>query len=81
MGTFRDVLTLDTEEFRRLEQRLPDCFLLDIVRDKRAMQRFSSLSAKERDRVVARARAARSRAEMRLLVLSLSDRVEAQEFY
>lgn len=45
------------------------------------MQRFSSLSVQERDRVVARARAARNRAEMRLLVLSLSDRVEAQEFY
>ncbi|MBQ2718813.1 MAG: hypothetical protein IJF73_01965 [Clostridia bacterium] len=64
-----------------MEKKLPDGFLIEIVRDKRAMQRFSSLSPKERDRVVARACAARTRAEMRLLVLSLSDRVEAQEFY
>lgn len=64
-----------------MDKKLPDGFLLEIVRDKRAMQRFSSLSVQERDRVVARARAARNRAEMRLLVLSLSDRVEAQEFY
>ena len=64
-----------------MEKKLPDAFLLEIARDKRAMQRFSSLTAKERDRIVARARAARSRAEVRLVVLSLSDRTEAQEFY
>ena len=64
-----------------MKERLPDDFVLELARDKCAMQRFSALSPKERDRVVARALAARSRAEMRLVVLSLSDRAPAWELY
>ena len=62
-------------------ERVPDGFILELARDKRAMQRFSALSREERDRVVMRARSARSFADMRLLVLSLSDRVDAREFF
>lgn len=64
-----------------MKERLPDGFILELARDKRAMQRFTALSQKERDCVVARALAARSRADMRLVVLSLSDREEAWELY
>ena len=64
-----------------MKERLPDGFVLELARDTCAMQRFSALSPKERDRVVARALAARSRAEMRLVVLSLSDRAPAWELY
>ena len=60
---------------------LPQGFMLELVRDKRAMQRFSALSREERDRVVMRARAARTWADMRLLVLSLSDRIDAREYF
>lgn len=64
-----------------MEKRVPDGLLLELSRDRRARQRFSALTPRERDRVVARARAARTRADMRLIVLSLSDREEAREFY
>ena len=62
-------------------ERLPDGLILELARDKRAMQRFSALSREERDRVVTRARAARTWADMRLLVLSLSDRTDAREYF
>lgn len=64
-----------------MERNMPDGFVLELSRDKCAMQRFSALTREERDRVVTRARAARTRADMRLIVLSLSDRQEAREFY
>ena len=62
-------------------ERLPDGLILELARDKRAMQRFSALSREERDRVVMRAKAARTWADMRLLVLSLSDRIDAREYF
>ncbi len=64
-----------------LDTKLPDGLILELARDKRAMQRFSALTKEERDRVVARARAARTRADLRLVVLSLSSGDDAREFY
>ena len=64
-----------------MEKKLPDGLILELARDKRAMQRFSSLTKDERDRIVARASAARTRADLRLIVLSLSDDEDAREFY
>ncbi len=60
---------------------LPVGFILELAQDKRAMQKFSALSESERDRVVTRARLARTKADMRLIVLSLSEGVSAQEFF
>ena len=64
-----------------MEREMPDGFVLELSRDKRAMQRFSALTREERDRVVTRARAARTRADMRLIVMSLDDRDEVREYY
>ncbi len=64
-----------------MDKKLPDGLILELARDKRAMQRFSSLTKNERDRIVARAYAARTRADLRLVVLSLSDSEDAREFY
>ena len=60
---------------------LPQGFMLELVRDKRAMQGFSALTEGERACILARARAARTTADLRLGVLSLSDRREAHEPY
>ena len=60
---------------------LPQGLLLELVRDKRAMQGFSALTERERACILARARAARSEADLRLVVLSLSDKSEAREPY
>lgn len=62
-------------------EEMPEGLLLELARDARARQRFSALSRQERDRVVTRARAARTRADMRLIVMSLDDRDEVREYY
>ena len=62
-------------------ERLPDGLILELARDKRAMQGFSALTEGERACILARARAARTTADLRLVVLSLSDRREAHEPY
>lgn len=60
---------------------LPQGFMLELVRDKRAMQGFSALTEGERACILTRARAARTVADLRLVVLSLSDSAEARESY
>lgn len=60
---------------------LPQGLLLELVRDKRAMQGFSALTESERECILARARAARTGADLRLVVLSLCERSEAHEPY
>ncbi len=60
---------------------LPIGFMTELAQNKAAMQTFSALSESERDRVVARARSARSRAELRLVVQSLSQKISAREYF
>ena len=54
---------------------------MELAKNKQAMQGFSALTESERDRVVARARLARTKADMRLIVSSLCRTVSAQEFF
>ncbi len=64
-----------------MQHDLPSGFVIELAKNKQAMQSFSALSESERDRVVARARLARTVADMRLIVSSLCHTVSAQEFF
>ena len=64
-----------------MQHDLPSGFVIELAKNKQAMQSFSALSESERDRVVARARLARTAADMRLIVSSLCHTVSAQEFF
>ena len=62
-------------------KELPIGFVAAIVQDKRAMQNFAKMSEGERESVLRRARQAKTRADMQLLVASLSDVISAAEEY
>ena len=60
---------------------LPLGFMAALAQDKRAMQSFAHMGDREQQAVLSRARRARSRAEMQLLVSSLTDEWNATEHY
>ena len=62
-------------------RELPIGFVAAIVEDKRAMQNFAAMSEEERNKVLSRARKAKTRADMQLLAASLSDVISAAEEY
>lgn len=62
-------------------RELPIGFVAAIVQDKRAMQNFAAMSEEERNKVLSRARKAKTRADMQLLAASLSDTISAAEEY
>lgn len=62
-------------------RELPIGFVAAIVQDKRAMQNFAAMSEEERNKVLSRARKAKTRADMQLLAASLSDVISAAEEY
>ena len=62
-------------------RELPLGFMAALVQDKRAMQVFARMSEGEQDKVLSRAQRARTRADMPLIVASLSDRVSATEYH
>lgn len=54
---------------------LPAAFALALCEDKSAMQAFARMSDGERKTVLLRAKRARTRADMQLIVSSISDRI------
>jgi len=64
-----------------MKKGLPLAFMAALVEDKRAMQNFAHMSAEEQNSVLSRARAAKSKADMRLIVMSISDRESAVEYH
>lgn len=58
---------------------LPIGFAFALTQDKRAMQNFARMSDGERKAVLLRAERARTRADMQLIVSSLSDSVGCHE--
>ena len=52
-----------------------------LAQDKRAMQNFARMSEGERETVLSRARKAKTRADMQLIVESLSDAISATEYH
>ena len=62
-------------------RELPIGFVAAIVEDKRAMQNIAAMSEEERNKVLSRARKAKTRADMQLLAASLSDVISAAEEY
>lgn len=63
------------------EAGLPLAFAAALARDKHAMQSFAKMSKEERDAILRRAHTAVSRADMQLIVLSLSDGMSAAEYH
>ena len=62
-------------------REVPLGFMAALVQDKRAMQVFARMSEGEQDKILSRAQRARTRADMQLIVASLSDRVSATEYH
>ncbi|MBQ8351142.1 MAG: hypothetical protein IJY20_03750 [Clostridia bacterium] len=60
---------------------LPLGFMAALAQDKRAMQSFAQMGDREQEAVLSRARRARSKADMQLIVLSLSEEWNATEGY
>lgn len=54
-------------------------FLAALSEDKRAMQAFAKMTPRERDGVLARVGAAKTKADMQLIAASLSDAVGCAE--
>ena len=52
----------------------------ELVRDKRAMQNYASLSEQEKSVILLKARKAQSKDDMRVIVTSLSDKIGAEEY-
>ena len=61
------------------ERGLPLGFVAALSQDKRAMQTFAQMGDRERSAVLSRARQAKTRADMRLIVASLTVDVSANE--
>jgi hypothetical protein len=60
---------------------LPLGFMAALSQDKRAMQSFAHMGDREQEAVLSRARRATSRADMQLIVRSLSEEWNATERY
>ena len=64
-----------------MKRGLPLGFMAALVQDKRAMQNFARMNEREQNEVLARVRAAKSKADMQLIVMSISDSESAVEYH
>jgi hypothetical protein len=64
-----------------MKKGLPLGFMAALVQDKRAMQNFARMNEREQNEVLARVRAAKSKADMQLIVMSISDSESAVEYH
>lgn len=63
-----------------LKTDMPLGLMYELTKDKRAMQNYATLSEQERQRILTRAKKAESKEDMRLIVMSLSDKTSAVEY-
>lgn len=59
---------------------IPLAFISELVKDKRAMQNYASLSEQEKSVILLKARLAQSQDDMRVIAMSLSDKTSAEEY-
>ena len=59
---------------------IPLGLMRELVKDKRAMQNYASLSEQEKSVILLKARKAQSKDDMRVIAMSLSDKIGAQEY-
>ena len=59
---------------------IPLMLMHELVKDKRAMQNYASLSEQEKSVILLKARKAQSKDDMRVIVTSLSDKIGAEEY-
>ena len=52
----------------------------ELVKDKRAMQNYASLSEQEKSVILLKARLAQSKDDLRVIAMSLSDKIGAEEY-
>ena len=64
-----------------MKRGLPLGFMAALVQDKRAMQNFAHMNESEQNKVLSRVRAAKSKADMQLIVMSISDSESAVEYH
>ena len=64
-----------------MKKGLPLGFMAALVQDKRAMQNFARMSEREQNEVLSRVRTAKSKADMQLIVMSISDSESAVEYH
>ncbi len=59
---------------------IPLGLMHELVKDKRAMQNYASLSEQEKSVILLKARLAQSQDDMRVIAMSLSDKIGAEEY-
>ena len=59
---------------------IPLAFMSELVKDKRAMQNYASLSEQEKSVILLKARLAQSKDDLRVIAMSLSDKIGAEEY-
>lgn len=59
---------------------MPIGLIEELTKDKTAMRSYAALSEKERQRILIRAKKARTKEEMGVIVMSLSDGISAVEY-
>ncbi len=62
-----------------MRQELPFGLMYVMAQDKRAMQHFARMNEQEKNGIIEKARGAMSEAELKLIVMSLSDGTSAVE--
>lgn len=74
--------TQDEGKYHAMTKKgLPLGFMAALAEDKRAMQNFARMNEKEQEAILARARAAKWKADMQLIVMSLADDTSATEYH
>ena len=62
------------------KSEIPLAFMCELVKDKRAMQNYASLSEQEKSVILLKVRKAQSQDDMRVIAMSLSDKIGAEEY-
>ena len=76
-GVFPILYKGDTAMYK---SEIPLGLMQELVKDKRAMQNYASLSEQEKSVILLKARLAQSKDDMRVIAMSLSDKISAREY-